>query len=60
MEIKITIPKEKEQRVLDGYDVDNAADLKLAIISGMEEHIGMREYKKGIATVRESLTKFTL
>lgn len=59
MEISITIPEAKVQRVLDGYEVDNLADLRDSIIIEIRQHIINREYKKAIGVARDGLEDIT-
>ncbi len=54
MEIKIIIPANLEQRVLDGHEVDNAADLKIVVIQNMKQTVLQREYKQRLRTAQDN------
>ena len=58
--LTITIPEAKAQRVLDGYGVDNETDLKASIIAEMKQTITQAEYKKAIKTSRDGITDLEL
>ena len=58
--ITITIPEAEAQRVLDGYGVDNAIDLKALIIEEIKQKVKNTEYKNSIREARDNAVALEL